>query len=134
MAERDQFAGALGRHDAGDARGAEHVALLGIAGQHQIECFRAHHHAAFGDRDALGRGLVRYVDHAGLPAFADVREGFRHYSAADIRTLRASSARVAAATSFCRIRLSPIRKVETPTFSSRAMSAGVKMPLSPTTR
>ena len=45
---------------------------------------------------------------------------------------RASSARVAAATSFWRIRLSPTRKVEMPTAASRARSAGVKMPLSPT--
>ena len=45
---------------------------------------------------------------------------------------RASSARVAAVTSACRIRLSPTRKVEMPTRSSRARSAGAKMPLSPT--
>ena len=31
MAERDQLVRALGRHDAGEARGAEHVALLGVA-------------------------------------------------------------------------------------------------------
>ena len=31
MAERDQLVRALGRHDAGKARGAEHVALLGVA-------------------------------------------------------------------------------------------------------
>ena len=41
MAERDQFVGALGRHDAGDARGAEDVALLGVAGEDQLERRRA---------------------------------------------------------------------------------------------
>ena len=35
VAERDQLVGALGRHDAGDARGADHVALLGVAGADQ---------------------------------------------------------------------------------------------------
>ena len=49
-------------------------------------------------------------------------------------SVRASSARVAAVTSACRIRLSPTRKVDMPTRSSRARSAGVKMPLSPTIR
>ena len=45
----------------------------------------------------------------------------------------ARSARVAAATSAWRIRLSPTRNVLTPHRCSRAMSAGVKMPLSPMT-
>src|SRR3954454_6532913 len=133
MAERDQFAGAFGRHDAGDARRAQHVALFGVAGEHELERLRAHHDAPLGDRDPLGRGFLRNIDHTGLPASADVRECFRHYSAADIRRSRASSALVAAETSFCRIRLSPIRKVDTPTFSRRPRSAGANSPLSPTT-
>ena len=37
MTERDQFMRALCRHDAGDARGAEYVALLCIAGHDEIE-------------------------------------------------------------------------------------------------
>ena len=41
MAERDQLVRALGRHDAGDAGGAEHVALLGVAVEHDVERLRA---------------------------------------------------------------------------------------------
>jgi len=37
MAERDQLVGAFTAMDAGDAGGAQHIALLGIAGQHQGE-------------------------------------------------------------------------------------------------
>ena len=56
----------------------------------------------------------------------------RHSPGRRKRGLRASSARVAAATSVCRIRLSPTRKVAIPAVASRARSSGVKMPLSPT--
>ena len=35
VAQGDQVAGALGAHDGGDARDAQHVALLGIAGNNQ---------------------------------------------------------------------------------------------------
>ncbi len=38
MAERDQFVGALGGHDAGDTRGAQRVALLELAGHQGVEC------------------------------------------------------------------------------------------------
>ena len=58
MAERDQLMRALGRHDAGDAGGAEHVALLGVALEHEIERLLRHHDAALGDRDALGAALA----------------------------------------------------------------------------
>src|SRR5829696_5687109 len=37
VAQRDEFRGALGRHDAGDAGGAQHVALFGVSGDDQIE-------------------------------------------------------------------------------------------------
>ena len=43
------------------------------------------------------------------------------------------SARVAAATSFWRIKLSPTRNVEMPALASRVRSSGAKMPLSATT-
>ena len=75
MAQRDQFRGALCRHDAGDARGAEHVALLGIAGDDQLERRLAHDDAAFGHRDAFGRGLFRDVDHPRFAPGVDVGEG-----------------------------------------------------------
>ena len=58
MAERDQLVRALGRHDAGDARGAEHVAFHRVAGEHQIERLLAHDDPAFGDaRCARSRSL-----------------------------------------------------------------------------
>ena len=68
MAERDQLVRLLRRHDAGDAGGAEHVAFLGVAREHEVERLCGHHHAAFGHGDALGRGLRRDVDHARLAA------------------------------------------------------------------
>ena len=74
MAERDQLVRLLGRHDAGDPRGAEHVALLGVAREHEVERLWRHHDAAFGDGDALGRGLRRHVDHARFAAFAEMGE------------------------------------------------------------
>jgi hypothetical protein len=46
MAERDQLVRTLCRHDRGDAGSAEHVALLGIAREHEFERLRRHHHAA----------------------------------------------------------------------------------------
>jgi hypothetical protein len=42
MAERDQFGGFLRRHDAGDARRTEHVALLGVARKHEVERLALH--------------------------------------------------------------------------------------------
>jgi hypothetical protein len=39
MAERDQLGRLLGRHDAGDARGRKHIALLCRTGDDQIERF-----------------------------------------------------------------------------------------------
>src|SRR3989440_161719 len=111
VAERDQLVRLLRRHDAGDACGTKHVALLGIAFEHEIERLTRHQHAALGHRDAFGGSFRGHIHHAGLAALADVRESSCHYLAADIRAgLRASSALVAAETSFCRIRLSPIRK------------------------
>ena len=64
MAERDQFVRALGRHDAGDAGGAEHVAFFRIALAHDVEGRRLHHHATRGHRLAFRHGLGRDVDHA----------------------------------------------------------------------
>ena len=89
-------------------------------------------------------GFRRHVDHARFALGVDMGEGraclwkvcapFSARPVAPTPSLRASSARVAAVTSACRIRLSPTRKVDMPTRASRARSAGVKMPLSPTIR
>src|SRR5262245_11169059 len=74
MAQRDQLVRALARHDAGDAGGAQHVAFLGVTGQHEVERLRRHDHAAFRHCLALGRGLRRHVDHARLAALVEVTQ------------------------------------------------------------
>src|SRR6266700_3087932 len=141
MAERDQLGCAFCSHDAGDPGGAQHVALLGVARHDQLERRFAHDDLAFGHRLAFGGGLGRYVHHARLATGVDMGEGGargsglpRHQSVpvALMLASRESSAFVAAATSACRIRLSPTRKVEMPTRARRARSAGAKIPLSPT--
>ena len=74
MAERDQLVGLLGGHDAGDAGGGQHVALLGLALLDQRQRRRRHGDEAFGARGALGGGLVGDVDHARLALVVEVRE------------------------------------------------------------
>src|SRR6266545_7527863 len=74
MAERDQLVGALRRKDTGDARRAEHVALLGVAGQHRVQRLFLHDDPTLGNGDALGRALGRYVDHTGLAAASEMGE------------------------------------------------------------
>src|SRR5271163_4384102 len=149
MTQRDQFVGAFGGLDAGEAGGAEDVALLGIALAHKCERLWLHHDTTFGDRDAFGRGLCRHIHHARLAVRAQMGQLCRPARHGAQRAapslslprkrgrvgwgLRANSARVAAATSSCRIRLSPTRNVAMPALASRARSLGKKMPLSPTT-
>ena len=77
MTERNEAVRALGGHDAGEPRGAQHVAFHRIAFEHQVERFLAHEHAAFGDRDAIGGPFFGDVDHAGFAALVDVGEGRR---------------------------------------------------------
>src|ERR1700752_3840521 len=84
MAERDQLVRLLRRHDAGDARGAQHVALLGVALEDKVESLARHHHAAFRDCDPFGCGFVGHIDHAGFAALADVGE-LRHALLATLR-------------------------------------------------
>src|SRR5208282_1293284 len=137
VTERDQFVRALGRHDAGDARGAEHIALFGVAALHDIERGGRHHHAPLGARFAFRGGLRRNVDHPGLAAGAEMREIFAPchniHRAGTSTAPRARSARVAAATSFWRIKLSPTRNVAIPALASLARSSGANIPLSATT-
>src|SRR5262249_35143441 len=47
MAQWNQLVGSLGRHDAGDARGADHVALRGIALEHEVYRLSLHAHSTF---------------------------------------------------------------------------------------
>jgi hypothetical protein len=65
---------ALCRHDARNPRRAQHVALFGVTGEHEFERLVAHDHAAFGDRDAIGRGFRRNIDHACGTVLAEMRE------------------------------------------------------------
>jgi hypothetical protein len=74
MAERDERMRALGRHDAGEPRGAEHVAFKRVAGDDPVERLLAHDDVAFGDGGALGLRLAGHVDHAGFAALIDVTE------------------------------------------------------------
>ena len=74
MAERDQLVRLLGGHDAGDARGGEHVAFLGAALLDQRQRRRRHGEEAFRARRAVGGGLVGDVDHARLALVVEMRE------------------------------------------------------------
>ena len=74
VAERDQLVRALGRHDAGDPRGPEHVALLRVAGADERQRLGPHDDASLGDRRAFGRRLFGDVDHASVAGCADVGE------------------------------------------------------------
>ncbi len=75
--------------------------------------------------EALRHRLVRHVDHMGGAARVEVGEA-RHEAAASVWPAISDSPRswrVAAATSACRIRLSPTRKVAKPDWRSRRQSA-----------
>ena len=74
MAQRDQLVRALGGHDAGDARGREHVALLGFALLDQRQRCRRHRDEAFRARGAMRHGLVGDVDHARLALLVEMGE------------------------------------------------------------
>jgi hypothetical protein len=72
MAKRNQFVRLFRRHDTGDAGGAEHVAFLSVACEHEIERRRRHEDAALGDRHASRRGLGGDVDHARFAALGEM--------------------------------------------------------------
>ena len=99
VAERDQLVRLLGRHDAGDARGAEHVALLGVAVEDHVQRLGPHRDKALGDRRARRLCLVADIDHVGFALRAEMGEGARHRQTASAGALPVSSRRVAAATS-----------------------------------
>ena len=66
VAQRDQLAGSLRGLDRGDARDADHVALLRMSAGDHLEGRRLHQDAAGGDRHPAGLGLGADVDHVGL--------------------------------------------------------------------
>ncbi len=74
MTERDQFGGALGRHDAGKPRHREHVALGDIARGDAGERLLAHHDAGARHRHPVGLRLVRDVDHSGAALGVEMGE------------------------------------------------------------
>ncbi len=74
MAQRDEVARALRGHDAGDARGGEHVALLGAAAHDERLGLGAHLDERAGDRAAVGDVLVGDVDHVRVAVLVEVRE------------------------------------------------------------
>ena len=74
VAERDQVAGLLAAHDAGELRHAEDVALGAAAVDDQAERLGRHRHRRLGDGASRGDGLVGHVDHARPAATIDVGE------------------------------------------------------------
>src|SRR2546422_3925564 len=71
MAEWDQLRRALGGQDAGGARGAEHVALGGVAAPHGAQGRRLHLDDRASDGLAGGLWLGGHVDHAGVTTSGD---------------------------------------------------------------
>ncbi len=74
MAQRDQVARALGRHDGGDAGDAQHVALLGRARFDDGQGGRLHADHAGGQRHAMGLVLAADIDHVRLSALVEMGE------------------------------------------------------------
>ena len=74
VAQRDEVAGFLGGHDAGDAGDAQHVAFFGVAGFDEGQGGGQHFDAAAGDGDAVRGGLGGHVDHVGLALGVKVGE------------------------------------------------------------
>ena len=74
VAQRNQVAGFLGGHDAGDAGNAQHVAFLGGAGFDEGQGGGQHVDAAAGDGDAVRGGLGGHVNHVGLALGVKVGE------------------------------------------------------------
>ena len=75
VAQRDQVAGALGAHDAGQSGNAEHITLFGGARLHQRQGGGQHADAATGHRHAVGAGLGADIDHVGLALGVEVGQG-----------------------------------------------------------
>ena len=115
----------LGRHDAGDARRAQHVALLGVAVEDHLQRLRPHRHEALGDRRALVSALSPTSTISRFARRAEMGEARSCHASGGLvpAPCRVRSRRVAASTSSCRIRLSPTRKVPMPARASRRQSS-----------
>ena len=74
MAQGNQLAGLLGRHDAGEARDAQHVALFRVARFDQRQRRRLHLDAPAGHRHPVRGRLGTDVHHVGLALSVEMRE------------------------------------------------------------
>lgn len=72
--ERDQTGRVLGRHDAGDLRDRQHVALLHQIPSDELRNFRSNVHMAGGSCDPLRLGFFDHVHHRRPPAVVNVRQ------------------------------------------------------------
>ena len=66
MAQRDELAGALGGHDAGNAGHAQHIAFFHGAALHGGECLGIHGDDAVGGGLPEGDGLLAHIHHHGV--------------------------------------------------------------------
>ena len=66
MAQRNQVAGFLGAHDAGQAGNAQHIAFFGGAGLHQRQRGGQHADAPTRHGHAVRAGLGADIDHVRL--------------------------------------------------------------------
>ena len=66
MTQRDELAGALGGHDAGNAGHAQHIAFLHGAALHGGECLGVHGDDAVGGGLPEGDGLLAHIHHHGV--------------------------------------------------------------------
>ncbi len=67
MAQGDQLAGALGGHNARNARHAQHIAFFHGAALHCGKGFGVHGNNAVGSGFPGGDGLCAHVHHHGIP-------------------------------------------------------------------
>ncbi len=74
MAERDQIAGSLGRHDAGQASDLEHVSLGKLAVPDQGQGLGLHPDEAAGGGRSESLRFLRNVDHATGPRLVEVSQ------------------------------------------------------------
>ena len=74
VAQRNQFRRALRRHDAGQTRRLQRIALLDASGSNGRARFRRHRHVARGHGFAQGDGLVADVHHLDAAVRVHVRQ------------------------------------------------------------
>src|SRR5258706_15004994 len=133
MAKRNEIVGPFRGHDTSDAGHSENVAFGCFALFDKAERPGGDYDISFGNSDARRGRLFGHIDHHCFALGVDVRQ-LAHAGAVCScwPAIGVRSARVALSTSGWRIRLSPTRKALAPACDSRAISAGVKIPLSAT--